>query len=69
MSEDWKVDIESRLAHQEDLLDQLNSVLAGQQRELDELRRANQLLFKKLTELEESRQDAHETKHQQPPHY
>lgn len=67
MSDDWQIDMESRLAHQENTVDQLNAVLTAQQLEIEELRRTCTFLFEKLNELEELQQQGTETK--PPPHY
>lgn len=69
MSEDWQVEIESRLAHQEHTMDQLSDTVARQHMELEELRRTCQLLFKKLKEIEALRQEDGENKEEKPPHY
>lgn len=69
MNEDWQVEIESRLAHQEDTVDQLSDTVARQHLELEELRRTCQLLFKKLKEIEALQQEDEEHQEEKPPHY
>ncbi|MCU5780895.1 hypothetical protein MA04_00195 [Alcanivorax balearicus MACL04] len=68
MSDDRFLDIETKLAYQEDLVNELNRIVSGQQRSLDELEKVCQRLVERVVELNEEIaalriQDA------PPPHY
>ena len=49
MPDDHLVKIETKLSYQEDLLDQLNSIIIRQQKEIDSLKRELLLLQEKIT--------------------
>ena len=48
MSDDHLVAIETKLSFQEDLLDQLNSIIIKQQKDIDSLKREFLLIQKKV---------------------
>ena len=54
MPDDHLVKIETKLSYQEDLLDQLNSIIIKQQKEIDSLKRELLLLQEKITTINES---------------
>ena len=62
--------LESRYSFQEDLLEQLNSVVIEQQKQLDTQARQLQLLHKQIEELRESVQSREPgPDSERPPHY
>ncbi|MFL6719056.1 MAG: SlyX family protein [Burkholderiaceae bacterium] len=68
MNEERLVDIEIKLARQEDLLDVLNNTVYRQQRRIDELEALCAALAKRIAESQQAdggQQSAHEI----PPHY
>jgi len=67
MPDDHLVKIETKLSYQEDLLDQLNSIIIRQQKEIDSLKRELLLLQKKITTINESTENTNMD--ERPPHY
>ena len=67
MSNDHLVAIETKLSYQEDLLDELNSIVIRQQKEIDSLKRELLLLQKKITTINESTENLDID--ERPPHY
>jgi len=67
MSDDHLVAIETKLSFQEDLLDQLNSIIIKQQKDIDSLEREFLLIQKKLASMSESIEKAGID--ERPPHY
>jgi SlyX protein len=67
MPDDHLVKIETKLSYQEDLLDQLNSIIIRQQKEIDSLKRELLLLQEKITTINESTEN--NKMDQRPPHY
>ena len=67
MSNDHLVAIETKLSYQEDLLDQLNSIIIRQQKEIDSLKRELLLLQEKITTINESTENT--DMDERPPHY
>tara|TARA_B100000902_G_scaffold218479_1_gene207615 strand:- start:106 stop:309 length:204 start_codon:yes stop_codon:yes gene_type:complete len=67
MSNDHLVAIETKLSYQEDLLDELNSIVIRQQKEIDSLKRELLLLQKKITTINESTENIDID--ERPPHY
>jgi len=67
MSDDHLVAIETKLSYQEDLLDELNSIVIRQQKEIDSLKRELLLLQKKITTINESTENIDID--ERPPHY
>ncbi|MAC91914.1 MAG: SlyX protein [Woeseiaceae bacterium] len=67
MSDDHLVKIETKLSYQEDLLDQLNSIIIKQQKEIDSLKRELLLLQEKITTINESSENTNMD--ERPPHY
>ncbi len=68
MNEDRLVDIESKIAHQEDLLDSLNQLVYQQQKKIDELEALCAALARRLKDVviaDNERNAANE----RPPHY
>ncbi len=60
--------LESKLAHQEYLLDVLNQTVYRQQKQLDELDTLAAVLAKRVAELRANQPDA-TLPHEKPPHY
>ena len=67
MPDDHLVKIETKLSYQEDLLDQLNSIIIKQQKEIDSLKRELLLLQEKITTINESTESTNMD--ERPPHY
>ena len=62
-------ELESRLAFQDDLIEQLNLVVARQDRELADLSRRLRELERRLAELSEAAGPGAPAGHEVPPHY
>ena len=67
MPDDHLVKIETKLSYQEDLLDQLNSIIIRQQKEIDSLKRELLLLQEKITTINESTENTNMD--ERTPHY
>ena len=67
MPDDHLVKIETKLSYQDDLLDQLNSIIIRQQKEIDSLKRELLLLQEKITTINESTENTNMD--ERPPHY
>lgn len=61
------INLEMKLAFQEDLLSQLNESLVSQQKEIDYLTGKTEILSEKIKELEEK--DSVDRPNRKPPHY
>ena len=68
MSEDRLVDIESKLAHQDKLLLDLNDVVAAQQEQIMRLEQLCQTLIDRVRAMSEAMPNA-TTSDERPPHY
>ncbi len=66
--EDQLIAIESKLAHQEYLLEVLNKTVYQQQKQMDELDSLSKALAKRLGDLKARESDAM-LPHEKPPHY
>ena len=69
MSNDWQVDMETRLAFQEQMLTDLNEALVHQQKQYDELSTLCRYLLTRLRELEGSDSGIDAAADEKPPHY
>ena len=70
MTEDRLIDIETKLAHQELLLDQLNTVVTDQQQRIDQLtERCDSLLARMRSMGESGGAEAGSPDDERPPHY
>jgi len=68
--EEKLVDLESRYSHQEDLLQQLNDIVAKQGRQIDLLESRLQLMYERITELQSQVSIGGEASADEPPpHY
>ncbi len=68
--EEKLVDLESRYSHQEDLLQQLNDIVANQGRQIDLLESRLQLMYERITELQSQVSIGGEASADEPPpHY
>ena len=64
------VDLEARVAFQEDTIDKLNTQVAEQGLQLDELRKQMQVLYQKMSNLMyEWEQSGGGERQEKPPHY
>lgn len=61
-TEERLTELEIKLTHQDDLVDQLNAVVSEQQRQID-------VLAKKLAALEKQSDDPTAPRNEKPPHY
>ena len=68
MSDDRFVDIETKLAYQEDLIEALNKVVSDQQQKIDELEKACRKMVDRLVDLSEAFESA-QIEDAPPPHY
>ena len=68
MTDDHLIDIETKLSYQENLLDQLNSIIIKQQEELDVLKRALLTIQERVNSLNESSAENGDLD-ERPPHY
>ena len=68
MSEERFIDLESRLAHQDQLLNELNDVVTQQQARIMQLEELCNVLSKRLRAVSESASDD-EPADERPPHY
>lgn len=62
-------DLETRMAFQEDLIEKLDAVVAGQQQRIGELEKMLELLVGRYRELAEEVQSQISHKDEPPPHY
>ncbi|MGR9072197.1 MAG: SlyX family protein [Gammaproteobacteria bacterium] len=69
MKEARIIDIESKLAYQEDALNKLNDALYRQQTEIDKLQTAVKILTERLADLSELLRSGADTTDEKPPHY
>lgn len=70
MSIDERImELESRVAFQEDALDKLSDVIANQDQEIIKLKEVIKILHKQLNQLEYSNENAAPPVDQPPPHY
>ena len=64
------IDLESRYSHQEDLLQQLNDIVASQGQQMDRLETRLQLMFERVKELQSQIPAAGDSGAEEPPpHY
>lgn len=68
MSEERIIRLETKLAYQDDLIQQLNEVIIDQQRRIHDLENKTELLSKKLEDLLELAAEERNTG-ERPPHY
>ncbi|MDX1803772.1 MAG: SlyX family protein [Alcanivorax sp.] len=68
MNEERFLDIETKLAYQEDLIEALNKVVSDQQRKLDELEHACRKMVDRLVDLSDAFAAA-QVEDAPPPHY
>ncbi|KHD88555.1 MAG: SlyX family protein [Bdellovibrio sp. ArHS] len=69
MDEQRFIDIETKLAHQEMIVEELNQVLYQQQKTIDQLEKLVQGLTKKMKELVTDESGLEIRGHEKPPHY
>lgn len=68
MSDDRLIDIETKLAYQEDLIEALNKVVSEQQQKIDELEKVCRKMVDRLVDLSEAFESA-QIEDAPPPHY
>lgn len=68
MSDDRLMDIETKLAFQENTIDELNSVVIEQQTEIDRLKNAVEYLLDKVQQIADTRMERAPS-NEKPPHY
>ena len=69
MSEERLVEIETKIAFQEQTIEDLNDVLCEQQQEIERLGSICDALVKRVKELSEGTQGIDEPANEKPPHY
>ncbi|MBC7490384.1 MAG: SlyX family protein [Glaciimonas sp.] len=67
-SEDRIIDIETKVAHQEDLLDEFNKLVYRQQQKIDQLEILCAALARMIKDVRESSEQG-QAPHECPPHY
>lgn len=68
MSENRFIDIETRIAYQEDTIQQLNDVVAKQQKQIDKLEELSKLLTDRYQSLQSATVNI-DSANEKPPHY
>lgn len=68
MSEDRIIELEIKLAYQDELLDSLNMVVASQQKQIDKLEETSKLLNDRIKSLSEQTSNKGQ-QYEIPPHY
>ncbi len=63
------LDIETKLAYLEDMVDSLNKVIVDQRDELDRLRDSCRIMLERMQEYMDEGKDAAATPAEKPPHY
>ncbi|PUA17823.1 SlyX family protein [Glaciimonas sp. PCH181] len=66
--EDRIINIETKIAHQEDLLDELNKLVYRQQQKIDQLETLCAALARMVKDARESSEQG-QAPHERPPHY
>lgn len=69
MIEDRLVDIETKLAYQEDTVQALNKVVSDQQGQLDRLQKSFEVLIERMQDLRGQLEDTAGPVDEKPPHY
>ncbi|MCK0536796.1 SlyX family protein [Alcanivorax quisquiliarum] len=69
MDEQRLIDIETKLAYQEDLLLTLNEIVATQQQQIDQLEQVCRSLIGHIKDMSYQLRDQRGTEHELPPHY
>lgn len=69
MSEERIINIETKVAHQEAITEELNTVLYQQQLALEQIQKTLEAFIKRYKELEKSTQDIIGPADEKPPHY
>ena len=69
MSDNRLVDIETKLAYQEDTLQTLNDVVSRQQKQIDQLEMTCRLLLERLEEISKTGSPGEPIENEPPPHY
>lgn len=67
MTEEKLIDIETRLAYQDDAIQALSDVIYQQQQQIDKMEKQLQLMVGKLQDL--SQNQPNNLDHERPPHY
>ncbi len=63
------LNIETKLAFQEDSIDELNRILCKQQDQIDRLQETCKLLIDRIGELQNSKSSQEKPENERPPHY
>lgn len=69
MNEQRLIDIETKLAYQEDLLLTLNEIVASQQQQIDQLEQVCRSLIGHIKDMSYQLRDQRSPEHEPPPHY
>ena len=68
MNEERLIELEIKLAYQEDLLQTLNTIVSEQQQKIEQLDASSKLLYQRQQTLAEN-MDSQQEDNQPPPHY
>lgn len=69
MSEERMVELETKLAYQEDLLETLNSIVAAQQQQLDQMEKVCRALIERWEYMNDALKAQGAEEYEIPPHY
>lgn len=69
VSEERLIELETKIAYQEDLLEALNSTVAAQQQQLDQLEKVCRALIERWEDMRDSMAPHHQEQYEIPPHY
>jgi SlyX protein len=69
MSEQRLIELEIKFAYQEDLLQELNSIVVQQQKQISQLEETCKLLYTRLQSIYAAVELDNQPHHQPPPHY
>ncbi|HLR17214.1 MAG TPA: SlyX family protein [Alcanivoracaceae bacterium] len=69
MSEERMVELETKLAYQEDLLETLNSIVAAQQQQLDQMEKVCRALIERWEYMNDALKAQVAEEYEIPPHY
>lgn len=63
------IELETKIAYQEDLLETLNGIVAAQQQQLDQLEKVCRALIERWEYMDDVLKAQHSPEHEVPPHY
>ena len=69
MNEKRLIELEIKVAYQDDLLHDLNAIVSQQQRQIDRLEQTCKLLHERIVSLSDNRPESAAIEHEIPPHF